>query len=120
MSKVFRPPIGWTGPVSFSDWTEEDIAAMSKAIRVRGQPDNDGWRRQARICLNALRGGPAVELVARAIEGCLNEGRDPDRPISGGHYLRGMPHWCAWAEIARPAVAEYARKFKLSQESYGK
>lgn len=105
-----QPPKDWAAPASFADWTEEDIAAMSKAIRVHGQPDSDGFRRYARIALNTLRSGSAVELVARAIEASSNPGLDPDRPVEGSHYMRGMPHWCVWVEYARPAVEAYRNR----------
>lgn len=101
--KPWRPAAG-TGPVSFADWTEADIAAVSQAIRRHGQPDSDGFRRFARVALNTLRGGSAVELVARAMEESANPGHDPDRPVLGGHYMQGMPHWCVWIEYAKPAV----------------
>jgi len=103
--KAPQPPKEWAGPIAFFDWTDEDIAAMSAALRTCGQPDSEGWQRQARICLNTLRGGSAVELVAREIEKCLNPGHDPDRPIAFGHYMHGMPHWCMWISDARAAVA---------------
>lgn len=108
--KAPQPLKDWAGPIAFFDWTEEEIAAMSAAIRTCGQPDSDGWRRQARICLNVLRGGSAVELLAREIEKCRNPGHDPDRPIEGSHYLRGMPRWCMWVETARPAVGFIATR----------
>lgn len=103
-----QPPKGWAGPVSFADWTDAEIAAVSKAIRRHGQPDSDGFRVFARVALNTLRGGSAVELVARAMEASANPGRDPDRPIEGGHYMHGMPHWTMWVEYARPAVEAIA------------
>src|SRR5690349_2379596 len=99
-----QPPPTWAGPVSFSDWSEADIDYVSQAIRKNGQPESDGFRRFARVALNTLRGGSAVELVARAMEESANPGSDPDRPVMGGHYMRGMPHWCVWVEYARPAV----------------
>jgi len=99
-----QPPRDWAGPVAFFDWTDEDIDRISAAIRKKnGQPDSEGFRRDARIALNVLRGGSAVELVARAIEQCSNGG-DGDRPIEGNHYMHGMPRWCMWVEYARPAV----------------
>lgn len=106
-----QPRKGWTGPVSFVDWSDADIAAMSKAIRVHGQPDSKGWQMIARVALNTLRGGDAVELVARAIEAAENPGSDPDLPVHGGHYMHGMPRWCVWVEYARPAVEAYAQAF---------
>ena len=120
--KAPPPPKGWTGPESFADWTDDDIAEMSKAIRSAGQPDSSGFRTIALIALNTLRGGSAVELVARAIEESHNPGSDPDQPIHGSHihgshYLRGMPHWCMWVEYARPAVEAYARHFKKQKEA---
>lgn len=103
--KAWLPPVN-TGPTSFADWTDDEIARMSAALRIHGQPDSDGWRRQARIVLNAMRGGGAIEQVARVIEMTVNDGRNPDRAILGGHYMHGMPAWCGWVEQARPAVAE--------------
>lgn len=119
MSSIFKfwdtkapaPPVEWSGPVSFVDWTEDDITAISEAIRKKnGQPEQDGFRVIARVALNTLRGGSAVELVARAIEASENPGLDPDRPIRGTHYLCGMPYWCMWVEYARPAVEAIAGK----------
>lgn len=110
--KAPQPPKNWAGPEAFFDWTEDDITAISKAIRKNGQPESDGFRRYARIVLNTLRGGSAVELVARAIEASSNPGRDPDRPISGGHYMAGMPHWCMWVEYAKPAVEALAARYR--------
>ncbi len=114
--KAPRPPEDWinkyVGPVSYTDWTDEEIAEMSKAIRVHGQPDSEGWHRIARICLNSMRNRAAIEMVAREIETCLNSERDPDRPIEGGHYMNGMPHWCMWLEYARPAVRFYVEKVR--------
>ena len=108
--KAPPPAADWAGPVSFFDWTPDDITAISKAIRIHGQADDDGWRRIALIAVNTLRGGSAVELVARAIEESMNPGRDPDRPIDFGHYMHGMPHWCMWVGYARDAVEAYARR----------
>jgi hypothetical protein len=110
--KAAPPPKDWTGPESFFDWSEDELRAISKAIRSRGQPDNDGFRSMALVALNTLRGGSAVELVARAMEASLNPGKDPDRPVTGNHYMRGMPHWCVWVEYARPAVEAYVRMHK--------
>lgn len=101
--KAPQPPADWAGPVSFQ-WSEKEINRISKAIRKNGQPESDGFKRFARVALNTLRGGSAVELVARAMEASSNPGRDPDRPIEGNHYQRGMPHWCMWVEYAKPAV----------------
>lgn len=107
--KVPRPEPDWAGPASFTDWTDEDIAEISKAIRINGQPDSDGFKQIARIALNTLRGGSAVELVARAIHESKNPHLDADAPIRfGGHYMEGMPNWCMWVEYARPAVAAIA------------
>lgn len=105
-NKAPRPPNDWAGPVSFPDWTQDDIAQVSEAIRVHGQADSDGFRRFALVALNTLRGGSAVELVARAMEESANPGGDADAPIDGrtGHYMAGMPRWCIWVEYARPAV----------------
>lgn len=104
--KAWLPPID-TGPSSFGDdWTTSEIDAVSAAIRSHGQPESEGFRKFARVALNTLRGGSAVELVARAMEASANPGHDPDRPILGNHYMRGMPYWCMWVEYARPAVAE--------------
>lgn len=101
-----QPPKDWAGPESFGDdWTASEIDFVSNAIRHHGQPESEGFRKLARVALNTLRGGSGVELVARAIEASENPGLDPDRPIQGSHYLRGMPYWCMWAEYARPAVA---------------
>jgi hypothetical protein len=110
-TKAPRPPSTWAGPSAFYDWTEDDISAMSQAIRTNGQPESDGFRVIARVALNTLRGGSAVELVARAIEETLNSGHDPDAPIDSrtGHYLAGWPRWCGWAEYARPAVEHWAK-----------
>jgi len=108
--KAAQPPRDWSGPESFADWTDEDIAAVSKAIRKHGQPDRDGFRIFARVALNTMRGGSAVELVARAMEASANPGRDPDRPIEGNHYMAGMPAWCMWVEYATPAVEAITRR----------
>jgi hypothetical protein len=84
---------------------------MSAAIRMNGQPEQDGFRRIARIALNTLRGGSAVELVARAIHESYNPQLDPDGPIEfGNHYLNGRPNWCMWTEYARPAVEHFAKR----------
>jgi hypothetical protein len=112
-----RPvPSDWAGPVSFVDWPEDDITAISAAIRKKnGQPEQDGFRRFARVALNTLRGGSAVELVARAMEESSNPGSDAGAPIDArtGHYMAGMPRWCMWVEYARPAVEAIAgRKFE--------
>jgi hypothetical protein len=98
-------PKDWVGPLSFADWSASEIDYVSKAIRSHGQPESEGFRRFARVALNTLRGGSAAELVARAIEESANPGSDPDRPICGGHYMHGMPHWMMWLEYAKPAVA---------------
>lgn len=106
----FRKPKAWlppayTGPASFGDyWSIGDIDYVSAAIRSNGQPESEGFRRFARVALNTMRGGSAVELVARAMEESANPGSDPDAPILGSHYMRGMPRWCMWVEYARPAV----------------
>lgn len=113
---ALQPPRDWAGPVSFGDWTEADIVAMSKALRKHGQADSDGWQKHARICLNTLRGGRAVELVAREMEKCLNPGHDPDRPIDGNHYMRGMPSWCVWIEDARASVKFYAERYQRGDQ----
>lgn len=103
--RAWLPPVA-TGPSSFGDdWSASEIDYVSAAIRSNGQPDSEDFRRFARVALNTLRGGGAVELVARAMEESTNPGRDPDRPIEGSHYMRGMAHWCVWVEYARPAVA---------------
>jgi len=110
--KAPRPPETWAGPISFTDWTEDDITAISAAIRMNGQPEQPGFRTFARVALNVMRGGFAVEMVARAMHVSANPGSDPDAPIDRrtGHYLAGMPNWCMWAEYARPAVAAIARR----------
>lgn len=101
-----QPPKTWAGPESFGDdWSTSEIDYVSKAIRYNGQPETEGFRKIARVALNTLRSGSAVELVARAIEASENPGCDPDRPIQGNHYMRGMPYWCMWVEYAKPAVA---------------
>jgi len=99
-----QPPKDWAGPEAFFDWTKKDLDLVSEAIRKHGQPDSPGFQTFARITLNTLRSGSAVELVARAMEASSNPRHDPDRPITGGHYLHGMPHWTMWVEYARPAV----------------
>ena len=99
-----QPPKTWAGPEAFFDWTDKQIDLVSEAMRSHGQSDSDGWRRSSRLALNTLRGGSAVELVARAMEASHNPGHDPDRPIEGNHYMHGMPSWCMWAEYARPVV----------------
>lgn len=102
--KAWLPPSD-TGPASFGDdWTASEIDYVSAAIRSHGQPESEGFRRFARVALNTMRGGSAVELVARAIEESANPGSDQEGPILGGHYMRGMPRWCMWVEYARPAV----------------
>lgn len=88
---------------------------MSAAICYFGQPDSDEFKTFARVALNTLRGGSAVELVARAMEASSNPGHDPDRPIEGSHYMAGMPHWCVWVEYARPAVEAYGRAFMVGK-----
>lgn len=110
-SKAAQPPKEWAAPGSFVDWTDADVAAISAAIRRKnGQPEQDGFLRFARVALNTLRGGSAVELVARAMEASANPDCDPDRPIIGTHYMAGMPAWCMWVEYARPAVEAIAGK----------
>jgi hypothetical protein len=120
--KAARPPQTWAGPVSFVDWTEDDISAISAAIRKRnGQPEQPGFRIFARVALNTMRGGAAVELVARAMEESANPGSDPDAPIDGrtGHYMAGMPRWCMWVEYARPAVEAIAGRAALANGECG-
>lgn len=111
--KAKQPAPDWRGPVSFVDWTGNDLAVISKAMRRFGQPEGDDWQRLARVALNTLRGGSAVELVARAMFTSLNPGKDPDAPVQGSHYMAesGMPNWCMFVEDARPAVEKYARTF---------
>jgi hypothetical protein len=109
--KAARPPSDWAGPSSFADWTEDDITAISAAIRKKnGQPEHPGFRVFARVALNTLRSSSAVELVARAMEESANPGSDADAPIDRrtGHYMAGMPRWCMWVEYARPAVEAIA------------
>jgi len=102
--KAWLPPVD-TGPVSFgNDWSTSEIDYVSAAIRSHGQPDSEGFRRFARVALNTMRGGSAVELVARAMEESANLGSDQEGPILGNHYMRGVPRWCMWVEYARPAV----------------
>src|SRR5438270_25371 len=111
-----RPPQDWInsycGPASFADWTDAEIMEMSRIIRIHGQPDSEGWRRQARMCLNAIRGGASVEMVARVINGTLNGEETNDRPVRGSHYMHGMPMWCVWLENARPAVADVVARWR--------
>ena len=103
--KAWLPPCD-TGPSSFGDdWSPREIDYVSKAIRKNGQPESEGFRRAARVALNTMRGGSAVELVARAMEESYNPGSDQEGPIEGSHYMRGMPRWCMWVEYAVPAVA---------------
>ena len=105
--KAWLAPID-TGPSSFGDdWTASEIDYVSAAIRSHGQPESEGFRHFARVALNTLRGGSAVELVARAMEESVNPGSDADAPIEPrtGHYMMGMPCWCMWVEYAKPAVA---------------
>lgn len=103
--KAWLPPAN-TGPSSFGDdWSSGEIDYVSKAIRKHGQPESEGFRRFARVALNTMRGGSAVELVARAMEESANPGSDQEGPIEGNHYMRGMPCWCMWIEYAVPAVA---------------
>lgn len=117
--RAWLPPVD-TGPVAFFDWTDADIDYVSAAIRKNGQPESDGFRTDARIALNMLRGGAAVELVARAIEAHHNSRHDPDRPITGNHYMEGMPAWCMWVEYAKPAVeAIMKRATSLADKGYG-
>lgn len=119
--KPWLPPVD-TGPSSFgNDWTASEIDYVSAAIRSHGQPDSDGFRRFARVALNTMRGGSAVELVARAMHESANPGSDADSPISPrtGHYMMGMPRWCMWVEYAKPAVAaiiDRARMESLNAE----
>jgi len=105
--KGIRLPTDSVGPESYTDWTASEIDYVSAAIRSHGQPDSEGFRRFARVTLNTLRGGSAVELVARAMHESANPGSDADSPISArtGHYMAGMPNWCMWVEYAKPAVA---------------
>lgn len=99
-------PSANTGPSSFGDdWSSSEIDYVSKAIRKNGQPESEGFRRFARVALNTIRGGSAVELVARAMEESANPGSDQEGPIEGNHYMCGMPRWCMWVEYAVPAVA---------------
>lgn len=103
--KVWLPPVN-TGPSSYGDdWSASEIDYVSAAIRSNGQPESEGFRVFARVALNTLRGGSAVELVARAMEESANPGSDQEGPILGGDYMRGQPRWCTWVEYARPAVA---------------
>jgi len=102
--KAWKPVDPILTELPFANWLNEDIAYVSQAIRIHGQRDSDGFRRFARIALNTLRSPAVVELVARAIEKSMNPGHNPDRPVEGSHYMRGMPHWCVWLEVARPAV----------------
>lgn len=113
-SKAPAPPKTWAGPESFY-WSDDELSLVSDAIRQHGQPESEGFRTFARVALNTMRGGSAVELVARAMEASANPGLDPDRLISRGHYMAGMPHWCAWVEYARPAVE--AALFLINRES---
>ncbi len=99
-----QPPKNWAGPEAFFDWTDTDIARASQAIRSCGQPESDGFKVFARVALNTMRGGSAVELVARAMEKSANPGHDPDRPITGNHYMAGMPSWCMWVQYAKGVV----------------
>ena len=114
-SKAWLPPIN-TGPSSFGDWTDADIDYVSKAIRGHGQPEREGFRVFARVALNTLRGGSAVELMARAMHESANPGSDADAPINprSGHYMAGMPNWCMWVEYAKPAVAAIIERARLS------
>lgn len=115
-----QPPKDWAGPISFTDWTEDDISAISKAIRHKnGQPESSGFRAFARVALNTLRGSSTVELVARAMEASANPGRNPDRPIAGSHYMNGMPHWCMWVEYAKPAVEAIAGRAAVMKKERG-
>ena len=103
--KAWLPPQD-TGPASFGDdWSSSEIDYVSKAIRKHGQPESEGFRRFARVALNTMRGGSAVELVARAMEESANPGSDQEGPILGGHYQHGQPRWAMWIEYAKPAVA---------------
>jgi hypothetical protein len=113
--KAWLPPAN-ADPVTVPGWTDEEIAAMSKAIRVHGQPDSEGWRRHARMCLDALSSAGAVEHVARTIETTLNSGLDPDRAVLGSHYMHGMPAWCVWIETARPAVDHWVKTFRIKRQ----
>jgi hypothetical protein len=87
------------------DWSTSEIDYVSGAIRKNGQRESEGFRTFARVALNTLRGGSAVELVARAMEESANPGSDQEGPVEGSHYMRGMPRWCVWIEYAAPAVA---------------
>lgn len=112
--KAWRPPIN-TGPMSFGDdWAEAEIDYVSKAIRSHGQPDSEGFRIFARVALNTMRGGSAVELVARAMEESANPGSDQNGPVLGSHYMHGMPRWCVWVEYARPAVAAIIARSRVT------
>ena len=64
------------------------------------------------MCLNAIRGGASVEMVARVINGTLNGEETNDRPVRGSHYMHGMPMWCVWLENARPAVADVVARWR--------
>lgn len=106
--RTTKPSNEWAGPSSYADWSASEIDYVSKAIRSNGQPEAEGFRTFARVALNTLRGGSAVELVARAMEESANPGSDADAPIDprSGHYMAGRPRWWMWVEYARPAVAE--------------
>lgn len=108
--KAWLPPCD-TGPSSFGDdWSTSEIDYVSAAIRSHGQPESEDFRRFALVALNTMRGGSAVELVARAREASANPGSDQEAPILGNHYQRGQPRWCMWVEYARPAVAEIMKR----------
>lgn len=74
----YRPPYhpGIVKPVN-TFWTQDEIAAMSAAIRIHGQPDSEGWQEQALIVLNALIDEKIIEAVSVKISLALNPHKDP-------------------------------------------
>lgn len=105
-----KEPIPKTWEVPFYNWSEEQIAAMSSAIRIHNQPDSDGFRVLARIALNVMHSDAVVELVARQMCESSNPGKSNKVNWGGSHYMSHLPMWMAWIEYARPAVMAVAPK----------
>jgi hypothetical protein len=99
------------------EWSERDVAFMSQVIRVHGQPDNEGWRRQARIALHFLQTPRFIESIARHIEIVLNGEWRQDAPITSGHYMMGEPNWMSWVEYALPVAMTVCQAIKQKSSS---
>jgi hypothetical protein len=63
-TKAPRPIADWAGPNSFADWSEDDITAISAAIRKKnGQPGMPNW------CMWVEYARPAVAAIVRSPQG---------------------------------------------------